>query len=100
MDDAYQPWVANHLVEVTHSIIPATWRYHADMGECLLRWGHQSWNLVDVTTLQKTKPYPDSRATLVEPVDGPVNGPVDPSCIQTSYGRLSKYFKYFGLYFQ
>ena len=33
VDDALQSWVKNHLVEATRQIIPATRRYHADMGE-------------------------------------------------------------------
>ena len=38
VDDALQPWTANHLVEVTQTMIPATRRYRADRGEWPLRY--------------------------------------------------------------
>ena len=38
VDDALQPWMANHLVEVAQTMIPATRRYCANRGEWLLRY--------------------------------------------------------------
>ena len=36
VNDVRQPWIANHLVEVTQTMIPTTQRYCADWGEWLL----------------------------------------------------------------
>ena len=46
VDDALSPWTANHLVEVTRTIILATRRYRADMGGWMLRYevaDHGTW---------------------------------------------------------
>ena len=37
MDDALRPWMANHLVDVTQTMIPPTRRYRTDRGEWPLR---------------------------------------------------------------
>ena len=58
--------VTNHLVEVTWSIISATRMYRRYGWMAVALWGHQSWNLLEVVTLWKSKPYLKSRATLDE----------------------------------
>ena len=36
--DSLQRWIANHLVEIMHSVIPATRKYLVNMGKWLLRY--------------------------------------------------------------
>ena len=38
VDGALRPWIANHLDEVTQTMIPANQRYHANRGEWPLRY--------------------------------------------------------------
>ena len=38
VDGALRSWIANHLDEVTQTMIPANQRYHANRGEWPLRY--------------------------------------------------------------
>lgn len=60
VDDVFQHWMENRLVEVTRVMIPAICRYNTDKA---LR-GHQSRNLREVATLSKLQPYLKNRANL------------------------------------